>query len=57
MTLFTFRLKRDILTFFNSREKKVIISEWLLGFLIYIAFLTLAKAGSILQRLKDMFLG
>jgi len=57
MVLFTFRLKRDILTFFNANEKRIIVSEWLLGFLIYLAFLTLAKSGSILHTLKNLFLG
>ena len=57
MVLFTFRLKRDILTFFNIKEKRIIVSQWLLGFLIYVAFLTLSKSGSILQNLKDLFIG
>lgn len=57
MVFFTFRLKRDILTFFNDREKRIIVTQWLLGFLIYVAFLTLSKSGSILQNLKDLFLG
>ena len=57
MVLFTFRLKKDILTFFTIQERKVIVTQWLLGFLIYVAFLTLSKAGSILQNLKDLFIG
>ena len=57
MTFFTFRLKKDILTFFSRREKYVIVSEWTLGFLVYVAFLTLAKSGSILQQLKTLFIG
>jgi len=57
MVFFSLRLKQDILTFFNDSEKRIIVSQWLLGFLIYIAFLTLSKAGSILQNLRDFFVG
>ena len=43
MAFFTFRLKKDILTHFSPREKYVIVGEWTLGFLVYLAFLTLAQ--------------
>jgi len=55
--LFSFRLKGEILTFFNLKEKRYIVGEYLLGLLIYIAFLTLAKSGSILHNLKSLFVG
>ncbi len=57
MVFFTFRLKKDILTFFESRSKYVIVTQWTLGFLVYLAFLTLSKSGSILQQLKTLFVG
>ena len=57
MTFFTFRLKKDILTHFSPREKYVIVGEWTLGFLVYLAFLTLSQSGSILQQLKSLFVG
>lgn len=57
MMFFTFRLKGNLLTFFNGREKRLVVSEWLLGFFVYIAFLTLSKAGSILHNLKELFVG
>ncbi|MFQ5631775.1 MAG: pentapeptide repeat-containing protein [bacterium] len=57
MVFFTFRLKKDILTFFTNKEKRIIVTQWLLGFLTYVAFLTLSKSGSILQNLKDLFVG
>ncbi len=57
MLFFTFRLKRDILTTFKSREIKIIVSEYIIGFLIYISFLTLSKSGSILHTLKSLFIG
>lgn len=57
MVFFTFRLKRDILTFFDAKEKRLIVSEWVVGFLVYVAFLTLSKSGSILHNLKELFVG
>jgi len=57
MLFFTFRLKRDLLTFFETKEKRIIVFEWLLGFLTYVAFLTLAKSGSILHTLRSLFIG
>ena len=54
---FTVRLKKDILTGFQSRARWIIISEWLIGILIYLAFLTLSKSGSILHTLKSLFAG
>lgn len=57
MLFFTFRLKRDILTFFDAKEKKLIVAEWVIGFLVYVAFLTLSKSGSILHNLKELFVG
>jgi len=57
MMFFTFRLKRDILTFFSTKEKRVVVGEWFIGLIIYISFLTLSKSGSILHTLKSLFLG
>ncbi len=57
MLLFSFRLKGEILTFFKLKEKRIIVGEYLLGLLIYIAFLTLAKSGSILHNLRSLFVG
>jgi len=57
MVFFTFRLKSDILAFFNPKDKRIIVTEWLLGFGVYVAFLTLSKAGSILHTLKSLFVG
>jgi len=57
MIFFTFRLKGSILTFFDEGEKRIVIVEWILGFLVYLAFLTLSRSGSILQNLKDLFVG
>ena len=57
MLLFSFRLKGEILTFFNLKEQRYIVGEYLLGLLIYISFLTLAKSGSILHNLKSLFVG
>ncbi len=57
MVFFTFRLKQKIFTFFNARERKIIVTQWVLGFAVYLAFLTLAKSGSILQQLKTLFVG
>lgn len=57
MVLFTFRFKGGILTHFGIREKIVIGLQWLLGFSIYFAFLRFSKSGSILQNLKDLFIG
>jgi len=57
MVFFTFRLKRDILTFFDAKEKRLIVGEWVTGFLVYVAFLTLLKSGSILHNLKELFCG
>lgn len=54
MVLFTFRLKRNILTFFDVRETRIIVTQWLIGFFIYIAFLTLSKSGSVLHTLKSL---
>ena len=57
MVFFTFRLKRDILTFFDAKEKRLIVGEWIVGFVVYVAFLTLSKSGSILHNLKELFVG
>ena len=54
---FTFRLKMDVLTFFNYREKRIVVFQWVLGFTVYVAFLTLAKSGSILHTLRSLFVG
>jgi len=57
MLLFSFRLKGELLTFFEKKQKWIIVSEYLIGILIYIAFLTLSKSGSILHTLKSLFVG
>lgn len=57
VTFFTFRLNGQYLVFFNRAEKNSVISNWLFGFLVYAAFLTLSKSGSILENLKDLFIG
>ncbi len=57
MVFFTFRLNQKILTFFNARERKIIVTQWVLGFLVYLAFIALSKSGSILQQLKTLFIG
>ena len=54
---FTFRLKKDVLTFFNHLEKRIVVFQWVLGFAVYVAFLTLAKSGSILHTLRSLFVG
>ena len=57
MVFFTFRLNRAILTFFNKKERRIVVTQWTVGFLVYVAFLTLSKSGSILQQLKTLFIG
>ena len=57
MLFFTFRLKGDLLASFDGKERWIIVLEYLIGLLIYIAFLTLSKAGSILHNLKSLFVG
>lgn len=57
MLFFSFRFKTELLTFFNTKEKQLILIEWLMGFFTYIAFFTLSKSGSILHNLKSLFLG
>ena len=57
MMFVTFRLKKDVLTFFNHREKRIVVFQWVLGFVVYVAFLTLAKSGSILHTLRSLFVG
>jgi len=37
--------------------RKIIVFQWVLGFLVYLAFLTLSKSGLILQQLKTLFIG
>ncbi len=55
--IWTFRLKKDLSTSFKTKEKRMIVFEWLLGVLVYIAFLALAKSGSVLHTLKSLFVG
>ena len=55
MLFFTFRLKGQILTFFDSREKKFIMAEWALGLSVYIAFLY--HTSAVLQNIRSLFLG
>jgi uncharacterized protein YjbI with pentapeptide repeats len=57
MLLFTLRLKRDLLIYFNTKEKLFVVGEWFLGFLIYVYFLWGAESGSIIQNLKEFFIG
>jgi hypothetical protein len=54
---FTFRLKKEILKSFERKQRWIVIAEYLMGFLAYIAFLTLAKSGSIIHNLKSLFIG
>lgn len=54
---FTFRLKKEILKSFERKQRWIIIFEYLIGFVVYIAFLTLAKSGSIIHNLKSLFMG
>ena len=55
MLFFTFRLKKDILISFSKGKRWLIVTEWSLGFLMYVAFLTLSKSGSILHTIKSLF--
>lgn len=57
MIFFTLRLKKDILAFFDIKEKLIIVTEWLGGFIIYLMFITLSKSGVIFQQLKSLFIG
>ena len=57
MLFVTFRLKKDLLIVFSQVEKRIIVTEWFIGFLVYIAFLTLSETGSILHTLKSLFIG
>jgi len=57
LTFFAFRLKGEYLTFFSPREKNSVISEWLVGFVVYILFVTLSKSGSIWHNLKSILFG
>jgi uncharacterized protein YjbI with pentapeptide repeats len=57
MVFFTFRLRRDILISFDVSKTRIVVSEWVLGFLIYISFLSFSKSGSILHTLKSLFVG
>ena len=57
MVFFTFRLKQKILTFFGIHERRIIVTQWILGFLVYLAFLLGAQSGSILHQLKTLFVG
>ena len=57
MLFFTFRLKQDVLTSFETKEKRVVVFHWLLGFGVYISFLAFSKAGSVLHTLKSLFVG
>ena len=57
MVFFTFHFNKSILSFFSPKEKRIIATEWTLGLIIYISFLTLSKQGSILHTLKSLFFG
>ena len=57
MLFFTFRLKGNLLTSFDTVEKGIVVFHWLLGFVVYISFLAFSKAGSVLHTLKSLFVG
>lgn len=57
MLFVNIKLRQDLLFSFRSQQKKIIVAEWAIGVLIYVAFLTLSEAGSILQTLKTLFFG
>lgn len=57
MVVFTLRLNRKILTFFDAGQQRIIVTQWVAGFTLYVLFLTLAKSGSILHQLKTLFVG
>jgi hypothetical protein len=57
VVFFSFRLRRDLITFFSGREKKIVVVEWLLGLISYIAFLLFSKSGSIIHQLRNLLFG
>lgn len=57
MVFFTFRLTKEILVFFNTKDKRIIVIEWILGFSVYIALLMFSKSGSIFLTLSSLFGG
>ena len=52
MLFFTFRLKGNVLTLFDTKEKRLVVFHWLLGFMVYVSFLAFSKAGSVLHKLR-----
>jgi len=50
-----FSLRHSLLH--QSLDRRDFVTQWTLGFLVYAAFLTLSKSGSILQQLKTLFIG
>ncbi len=48
---------REILTFFDAREKQILVSERLVGFLGYIALFKFSESDAILLALKSFFVG
>ena len=57
MVVFTLRLNRKILTFFDAGQQRIIVTQWVTGFTLYVLFLTLSKSGSILNQLKALLVG
>ena len=53
MLFFTFRLKGNLLTFFDEKEKKYILAEWLLGLAVYAAFLY--HTSAVVQNIRSLF--
>lgn len=51
IVLFSLKPSVAFLDLFSSQEKRIIITEWLMGVNILIAFLTLSRAGSIIGNL------
>lgn len=55
MVLFSLRLKGSLLTSFEKKQKRVIIFEWIVGWVILLSFLFLSKPGSIYFALSGFF--
>ena len=55
MIFFTFRLNRLVLTFFSKNEQVLILTQWVLGFIVYLSFILFSKKGSVLAAVKDLF--
>ena len=57
LLFFTVRLKKDLLAFFETKEKRIILIEWLVAILTYAAFFLLSKEGSIAYSIIKKFMG